>query len=111
MLITRDDLRFWDVRTRERRIRQGELTPNEVKEQLAALHDSGDKATISAPLEEPDDRAHERRPVMMVRVTPPDPRSVLDLDDLDDIDDDEDDDDDLDDEDDDEDDDLPLPAK
>ncbi len=102
MLISRDDLRFWDVRTRERRLRRGEVVMTEIFARLDSLPDATDKATLSSPLEEPDERANERRAVPYVRVTMPPPRDDSDLDDLDDLDDDDDD------EDDDDDDDLPL---
>ncbi|MCS6912400.1 MAG: hypothetical protein RMK29_07795 [Myxococcales bacterium] len=74
MLISRDDPRFWDVRTRERRIRRGEISLREVEEYLQSLPDVSDKATISVPLEEPDERARERRPQKpIIRATPPPP--------------------------------------
>lgn len=74
MLISRDDPRFWDVRTRERRIRRGEISLQEVEEYLKALPDVSAKATISVPLEEPDERARERRPQHpIIRATPPPP--------------------------------------
>lgn len=105
MIIQRTDPRFWDVRVLERRIRRGELTRADYETQLAALPDVAHLSTVSVPVEEPDARVRERRP--MVRVSPPAPLSRLGdkgrLDDDDDILDD--DDDDLDDEDEDEDDD------
>lgn len=107
MIIQRTDPRFWDVRVLERRIRRGELTRAEHEAQLAALPDVSQLATLSVPVEEPDARVRERRP--LVRVSPPSPLGRLGadknrLDDLDeDILDDDDDDDDLDDDEDDED--------
>jgi hypothetical protein len=106
MIIQRTDPRFWDVRVSERRIRRGELTRAEHEAHLATLPDVAHLSTPSVPVEEPDARVRERRP--MVRVSPPPSLGRLGtdkvrLDDDDDILDD--DDDDLDDEDDDDDDD------
>lgn len=99
MIIHRTDPRFYDTRTVERRVRRGELTRADLEAHLDKLPDVTEKATESKPLEEPDDRARERRAARparpIVTAAPP-----LDL--SDDIDDD--DDDLLDDEDDDEDD-------
>ena len=102
MLISRDDPRFWDVRTRERRLRAGEMETAEVEAHLEALPDVTEKATASNPLDEPDERAHERRAhVPYVRVTMPPPRDESDDDLYDDDDEDDEDDDDDDDDDDD----------
>jgi hypothetical protein len=111
MIIQRTDPRFWDVRVVERRIRRGELTRADLEAHLDGLPDVSDHSTPSVPVEEPDLRARERRP--MVKVLPPTTigrvgsldRSRLDDDDLDDDDDDLDDDDDDDDDEDDDDDD------
>lgn len=93
MIIDREDPRFWDMRTRERRLRRGEVTPREIQQFLDSLPDAAGKATASTPLEEPDERAHERRRAASgVRATMP-PQSDDQLDDLDDLDDDEDEDD------------------
>ena len=106
MLINRDDPRFWDMRTRDRRIRRGELTLQDVEAHLMALPEVGEKATISVPLEEPDERARERRAAAnFVRATMPPPSKDDDFDDLDDLDDEDDEDEDDDDEDDDDEDD------
>lgn len=97
MIISRDDLRFWDVRIRERRIRSKQLSPKQLQQHLDALPDVADKATISVPLDEPDERANERlRSTPQIRVTLTAPPDQLDIDD-DDIEDDDDDDDDIDD--------------
>ena len=61
MIIQRTDPRFWDVRVVERRIRRGELTRAELEAHLDTLPDVAELSTISKPLEEPDDRARERR--------------------------------------------------
>jgi hypothetical protein len=53
----------------ERRIRRGELTRADLEAQLAALPDVTDHSTPSMPVEEPDARVRERRP--MVKVSPP----------------------------------------
>ena len=109
MIIQRTDPRFWDVRVVARRIRRSELSRADLETHLNALPDVADRSTPSIPVEEPEARVRERRP--MVKVSPPPAISRLGadksrLDDLDvdddlddDIDDDEDDDDvDLDDE-------------
>ena len=44
MTITREDLRFWDVRTAERRIRRGELSQRELEKHVKALPDVAEKA-------------------------------------------------------------------
>lgn len=103
MLISKEDPRFWDVRTRERRLRRGEMTQTELEARAAALPDVAEKATESKPLDEPDERAHERRMNLpYIRVTMPE-NDGSELDDLDDDDLDDEDDDDLDDDDDDDD--------
>lgn len=61
MIIQRTDPRFWDVRVVERRIRRGELQRSELEAYLDKLPDVAELSTISKPLEEPDDRARERR--------------------------------------------------
>jgi len=49
MTITRDDPRFWDVRTLERRLRKGQITKKEYEKHVKALPDVEDKkAAISA---------------------------------------------------------------
>jgi hypothetical protein len=44
MNITREDPRFWDVRTIDRRIRRGQLNRKEYEKFLKALPDAADKA-------------------------------------------------------------------
>jgi hypothetical protein len=44
MTITRDDPRFWDVRTVERRIRRGLVPKKDYEKHLKSLPDSADKA-------------------------------------------------------------------
>lgn len=103
MIIQRTDPRFWDVRVTERRIRRSELTRADLEAHLNELPDVAERATISVPLDEPEARVRERRP--MVKVSPPisrlggaDKRLDDDLDDddddlVDDLDEDDDDDD------------------
>jgi hypothetical protein len=43
MTITREDLRFWDNRTLERRIRKGQLNRKDVDKHLKSLPDVADK--------------------------------------------------------------------
>jgi len=102
MIIEKDDARFWDLRTVERRIARGELTRADLEQHLAGLADATEKSTESKPLEEPDDRPRERRPAVRVTGVPGrGAESSLDDDSIDDDDDldFDDDDDDLDDED------------
>lgn len=48
MTITRDDPRFWDVRTLERRLRKGQLNRKDYEKYLKSLPDVDDKkATFS----------------------------------------------------------------
>jgi hypothetical protein len=47
MTITRDDPRFWDVRTLERRVRKGQISKKDYEKYLKSLPDVDDKkATI-----------------------------------------------------------------
>jgi hypothetical protein len=49
MTITRDDPRFWDVRTLERRLRKGQINKKDIEKHLKGLPDVEEKkATISA---------------------------------------------------------------
>ena len=94
MIIQRTDPRFWDVRVVERRIRRGELQRSDLEALLDKLPDVTEKSTESKPLEEPDDRARERRAARgakpsLIAARPP----LVRADDI--IDDDDDDDDDL----------------
>ncbi len=43
MTITRDDPRFWDVRTLERRLRRGQLSKKDYEKFLKSLPDVSDK--------------------------------------------------------------------
>jgi hypothetical protein len=106
MIIQRTDPRFWDVRVVDRRIRRSEISRADLDAHLGELPDVAERSTPSVPLDEPEARVRERRP--LVKVSPPISRLGADksldddLDDdlIDDLDDDEDDDDedDLDDE-------------
>ena len=44
MTISRDDQRFWDVRTIERRVRRGFISRKEIDKHLKALPDVGNKS-------------------------------------------------------------------
>lgn len=44
MPISREDTRFWDIRTLERRIRQGQVSRKDVEKHLKSLPDAADKA-------------------------------------------------------------------
>jgi predicted RNA-binding protein associated with RNAse of E/G family len=52
MTITRDDPRFWDVRTLERRLRKGQITKKDYEKHLKSLDDVAAK---QAPIELSDD--------------------------------------------------------
>jgi hypothetical protein len=52
MTISREDPRFWDVRTLDRRVRRGQVTPKDVEKHLKSLPDVADKAQ---PVELSDD--------------------------------------------------------
>jgi hypothetical protein len=52
MTITREDPRFWDVRTIERRIRRGQLPRKDYEKHLKGLPDVAEKA---APIELTDE--------------------------------------------------------
>lgn len=56
MTISREDPRFWDVRTIERRIRKGLLSRADVNKHLKTLDDSKDRI---APVEDDEDDAGE----------------------------------------------------
>ncbi len=49
MTISKEDPRFWDVRTLERRIRKGQLTTKDIEKHTKSLDDSKDRI---APREE-----------------------------------------------------------
>ncbi len=56
MTITRDDPRFWDVRTLERRFRKGQISKKDYEKHLKTLPDvDGKKATISLADQDDDD--------------------------------------------------------
>lgn len=54
MTITRDDPRFWDVRTLERRLRRGQLSKKDYEKFLKSLPDVSDKVA-PADLDSVDD--------------------------------------------------------
>ena len=54
MTISREDPRFWDVRTLDRHVRKNHITRKDVDKYLKALPDSGDNAATIA-LDAPDD--------------------------------------------------------
>ncbi len=54
MTITRDDPRFWDVRTLERRLRRGQLSKKDYEKFLKSLPDVSDKVA-PADLDADDD--------------------------------------------------------
>ncbi len=52
MTITRDDPRFWDVRTLERRLRKGQISKKDYEKFLKSLPDVAEK---QAPIELSDE--------------------------------------------------------
>ena len=44
MMISREDPRFWDVRTLDRRLRRGQVTSKDIEKHLKSLPDVADKA-------------------------------------------------------------------
>ena len=60
MTITREDPRFWDVRTLNRRVRKGQVTRKDIDKHLKALPDVADKAETVA-VSEVDDDDDDRR--------------------------------------------------
>ena len=59
MTITRDDPRFWDVRTLERRLRKGQITKKDYEKYLKSIDDAAEK---QAPVELDDDSDSEPSP-------------------------------------------------
>ena len=59
MTITRDDPRFWDVRTLERRLREGQITKKDYEKYLKTIPDVADK---QAPIELDDDDDDDDEP-------------------------------------------------
>jgi hypothetical protein len=56
MTITRDDPRFWDVRTLERRFRKGQISKKDYEKHLKSLPDVDEKkASIELRDDEADD--------------------------------------------------------
>lgn len=56
MTITRDDPRFWDVRTLERRLRKGQITKKDYEKHLKSIPDSAEKqAPIDLDASDDDD--------------------------------------------------------
>ena len=55
MNITREDTRFWDVRTIDRRIRRGLLTRKDYDKHLKALEDAQEKVSLQAEASDDDD--------------------------------------------------------
>jgi predicted RNA-binding protein associated with RNAse of E/G family len=61
MTITRDDPRFWDVRTLERRLRKGQITKKDYEKHLKSLDDVAAKqapADLDSDDDEPDPGAN-----------------------------------------------------
>ena len=52
MTISRDDIRFWDTRTLERRMRKGQVGKKDLEKYVKSLPDVADKA---APIDSDDD--------------------------------------------------------
>jgi hypothetical protein len=54
MTISKEDPRFWDVRTLERRVRKGQITNKDIEKHQKGLEDSAHRV---APREEDEDEA------------------------------------------------------
>ena len=52
MTISREDPRFWDVRTLDRRVRKGLITKKDIEKHLKSVDDSKDRV---APREDSED--------------------------------------------------------
>jgi hypothetical protein len=52
MTISREDPRFWDIRTLERRVRKGVVSKKDIEKHVKSLDDSKDRI---APREEDDE--------------------------------------------------------
>lgn len=59
MTITRDDPRFWDVRTLERRLRKGQINKKDFEKHLKSLPDVAEK---KAPIELDDEDDFDDEP-------------------------------------------------
>jgi hypothetical protein len=55
MTITRDDPRFWDVRTLERRLRKGQITKKDYEKYLKSIPDVAEKQAPIALSDEAED--------------------------------------------------------
>jgi hypothetical protein len=55
MTITRDDPRFWDVRTLHRRLRRGQLSKKDYEKFLKSLPDVADKVAPPGDINDVDD--------------------------------------------------------
>jgi hypothetical protein len=55
MTITRDDPRFWDVRTLQRRLRRGQVSKKDYEKFLKSLPDVADKVAPTADFVDDDD--------------------------------------------------------
>lgn len=52
MTISREDPRFWDIRTIERRVRKGLVTKKEIEKHAKSVEDSKDR--VAPPDADPD---------------------------------------------------------
>lgn len=59
MTINREDQRFWDTRTLERRVRKGLLTRKDIDKHLRGLPDSADKSEKLGLSDSDDDDSDE----------------------------------------------------
>ena len=55
MTITRDDPRFWDVRTLQRRLRKGQITKKDYEKYLKTLPDVDEKKSTISLVDVEDD--------------------------------------------------------
>jgi hypothetical protein len=57
MTISRDDLRYWDMRTLERRLRRGQVAKKDYEKYLKSLPDSAEKVAPPGDGDDEDDEA------------------------------------------------------
>jgi hypothetical protein len=55
MTLSKDDARFWDVRTLDRRLQQKQLSHKDLEKHLKALPDVADKGQVISLEDEDDD--------------------------------------------------------
>jgi hypothetical protein len=70
MTIAKEDPRFWDVRTIDRRIRRGQVGRKDYEKHLKSLPDVADKAAPIELSDEPEPREPDEEPVVESEPSP-----------------------------------------